>query len=280
GGDVPGGNRVGRGSVGWGGGGGRARAGGADRAVPDPRRRGLPRRSAGDARRRGHASARPAARLRLLLRLRRPRARALRRSRSRRDAHPRATRRLPADRLLRKRRVRANRPPELLPQLHWRPRRVPRGLRRVRGVEQIPWLYDGLWAVMERPGLAPFRRWLAAGARGRTLDVGCGTGRGLRFYGPDAPVVGIDPARASLARAARRIPGARLVQGSAEALPFRDGVFDTVVSSLVFCSVPDPARGFAEVRRVLRPDGQRRLLAHVRSQRRWKAAFQDRVQPL
>jgi ubiquinone/menaquinone biosynthesis C-methylase UbiE len=150
----------------------------------------------------------------------------------------------------------------------------------VRGVEQIPWLYDGLCAVMERTGLAPFRRWLAAGARGRTLDVGCGTGRGLPFYGPGARVVGIDPARASLARAARRLPGARLVQASAEALPFHDSVFDTVVSSLVFCSVPDPARGFVEVKRVLRADGQLRMLEHVRSRRRWKAAFQDRVQPL
>ena len=150
----------------------------------------------------------------------------------------------------------------------------------MRGVEQIPWLYDGLCAVMERTGLAPFRRWLAAGARGRTLDVGCGTGRGLRFYGPDAQVIGLDPARASLARARRRIPGSRLVQASAEALPFRDGVFDTVVSSFVFCSVPDPARGLVEVKRVLRPDGQLRMLEHVRSRRRWKAAFQDRVQPI
>ena len=150
----------------------------------------------------------------------------------------------------------------------------------MRGVEQIPWLYDGLCAVMERTGLAPFRRWLAAGARGRTLDVGCGTGRGLRFYRPGVQVVGIDPARASLARAARRIPGSRLVQASAEALPFREGVFDTVVSSFVFCSVPDPARGLAEVKRVLGPGGQLRMLEHVRSRRRWKAAFQDRVQPI
>jgi ubiquinone/menaquinone biosynthesis C-methylase UbiE len=150
----------------------------------------------------------------------------------------------------------------------------------VRGVEQIPWLYDGLCAVMERTGLASFRRWIAAGARGRTLDVGCGTGRGLRFYRPGVSVVGIDPAGASLARAARRVPGSRLVQASAEALPFRDGAFDTVVSSFVFCSVPDPARGLVEVKRVLRPDGQLRMLEHVRSQRRWKAAFQDRVQPL
>jgi len=70
------------------------------------------------------------------------------------------------------------------------------------------------------------------------------------------------------------------VQASVEALPFRDGVFDTVVSSLVFCSVPDPARGLAEVRRVLRSDGRLRMLEHVRSLRSWKAAFQDCVQPI
>ena len=150
----------------------------------------------------------------------------------------------------------------------------------MRGLEQIPWLYDGLCAVLERTGLAPWRQWLVAGARGRTLDVGCGTGRGLRLYGPSARVVGLDPARASLVWARRRNPEARLVQASAEALPFLDGVFDTVASSLAFCSVPDPARGLAEVKRVLRPDGQLRMLEHVRSRRPWKAAFQDRVQPL
>jgi ubiquinone/menaquinone biosynthesis C-methylase UbiE len=150
----------------------------------------------------------------------------------------------------------------------------------VRGVEQVPWLYDALCALGERSGLAEWRRWLADGARGLTLDVGCGTGRSLPLFGAGARVIGLDPARESLARARRRAPRAPLVQGSAEALPFRAGVFDTVVSSLVFCSVPDQARGLGEVKRVLRPDGRLRMLEHVRSTRRWKAAAQDLVQPL
>jgi ubiquinone/menaquinone biosynthesis C-methylase UbiE len=150
----------------------------------------------------------------------------------------------------------------------------------VRGLEQIPWFYDGLCAVLERTGLAEWRRWLASGARGRTLDVGCGTGRGLPLYGAGIRVIGLDPAWDSLRRARRRGPGVPLVQGSVEALPFRDGTFDTVVASLVFCSVADPARGLAEVKRVLRPAGRLRMLEHVRSRRAWKAAFQDRVQPL
>lgn len=150
----------------------------------------------------------------------------------------------------------------------------------MRGLEHIPWFYDGLCAVLERTGLGPWRRWLAGGARGRTLDVGCGTGRGLAQYDADVRVIGLEPAWDSLARARRRAPGVRLVQGSAEALPFRDRTFDTVVASLVFCSVDEPARGLAEVKRVLRQDGQLRMLEHVRSRRAWKAAFQDRVQPL
>jgi len=150
----------------------------------------------------------------------------------------------------------------------------------VRGLEQIPWLYDGLCAVLERTGLGPWRRWLAGGARGRTLDVGCGTGRGLPLYGPDVRAIGLDPEWDSLGRARRRAPGVPLVQGRAEALPFRGGTFDTVVASLVFCSVAEPARGLAEVKRVLRPDGRLRMLEHVRSRRAWKAALQDRVQPI
>lgn len=150
----------------------------------------------------------------------------------------------------------------------------------MRGVDQIPWLYDALCALLERTGLGPWRRWLARGARGRTLDVGCGTGRGLSHYGAAQRVIGLDPTWASLARAHRRAPRVPLVQGSTEALPFRGAVFDTVVASLVFCSVAEPARGLAEVKRVLRPDGRLRMLEHVRSRRAWKAAFQDRVQPL
>ncbi len=149
----------------------------------------------------------------------------------------------------------------------------------MRGVEQIPWLYDAVCALVERFGLGRWRRRLVEGAQGRTLDVGCGTGRNLPLYAAGVRVIGLDPSRDALASARRRAPGAALVQGDAQALPFRDAVFDTVVSGLVFCSVPDPRRGLAEVRRVLRQDGRLRMLEHVRSTRPWKGRFQDRSQP-
>ena len=147
----------------------------------------------------------------------------------------------------------------------------------MRGFEQIPWLYDAGCALVERTGLGRWRRRLCEGARGRVLDLGCGTGRNLPLLPPGT--VGIDPALDPLRRARRRAPAARLVQARAEALPFRDGAFDTAVSGLVFCSVDDPAGGLAEVRRVLRPDGTLRMLEHVRSERPWQAWLQDRVQP-
>jgi len=149
----------------------------------------------------------------------------------------------------------------------------------MRGIEQIPWLYDAMCAVYERLGLAGWRRWLVAGARGRVLDLGCGTGRNLPLYPPGARVAGLDPSPAALARARRSAPAVPIVGGRVEALPFRDGAFDTVVSGLVFCSVDDPARGLGEVRRVLAPGGTLRMLEHVRATRPWRARCQDWIQP-
>jgi ubiquinone/menaquinone biosynthesis C-methylase UbiE len=149
----------------------------------------------------------------------------------------------------------------------------------MRGVEQVPWLYDALCSLCERTGLARWRHWLVGGARGLTLDVGCGTGRNLPLLPPGMRAVGVDPSLDVLRRARRRAPGVPVVAASAEALPFRTHTFDTVLSALVFCSVPDPERGLREVERVLQPGGALRMLEHVRSPVGWKARLQDALQP-
>jgi len=149
----------------------------------------------------------------------------------------------------------------------------------MRGIEQIPWIYDALCRLCERGGFGRWRRWLVRGARGRTLDLGCGTGRNLPLLPAGARAIAIDPSPDALARARRRAPAVPLVQARAEALPFRDATFDTILSGLVFCSVGEPARGLAEVRRVLRHDGQLRMLEHVRAATRWRARLQDFIQP-
>lgn len=150
----------------------------------------------------------------------------------------------------------------------------------MRGIEHIPWLYDNIMRVLDALGIGSWRRELVRGAAGRTLEVGSGTGRNLPLYSTGVQVIGLDPDEAALARSRRRSPTIPLVLGTVEALPFRAGVFDTVVSSLVFCSVEDPRQGLSEIRRVLRTGGELRMLEHVRDDRPMWASLQDRIQPL
>jgi ubiquinone/menaquinone biosynthesis C-methylase UbiE len=149
----------------------------------------------------------------------------------------------------------------------------------MRGLEQIPWLYDLGLSLLERGSMGRWRRWLVAGTRGRTLEIGAGTGRDLPLYPPTQPVVAIDPHPQNLVAARRRAPEAHLVRARAEALPFRDGTFETAVSSLVFCSVDDPAAGLGEIRRVLHPGGRLRMMEHVRSHGPFLGRLMDLGQP-
>jgi ubiquinone/menaquinone biosynthesis C-methylase UbiE len=111
------------------------------------------------------------------------------------------------------------------------------------------------------------------------LEVGCGTGRNLPLYPDYPPMVGLDPDHAALQRARQRAPHVLLVAARVEALPFRDQQFNTVVSSLVFCSVRHPPEGLAEVRRVLATGGRLHMVEHVRHPHPWIGRMQDRLQP-
>jgi ubiquinone/menaquinone biosynthesis C-methylase UbiE len=149
----------------------------------------------------------------------------------------------------------------------------------VRGIEHIPWLYDALMSVMDATGFSRWRRRLVRGARPVTLEVGCGTGRNLPLYPSGSDVVATDLDVAALRRARRRAPGIPVVAARAEALPFRDQSFDTVVSGLVFCSVQDPDRGLREIRRVLTSGGRLRMIEHVRHAHPLLGRIQDGAQP-
>jgi ubiquinone/menaquinone biosynthesis C-methylase UbiE len=149
----------------------------------------------------------------------------------------------------------------------------------MRGAEHIPWLYDLFLGLAERGAFGRWRRWLPGGAAGRTLDLGTGTGRNLPWLPPGARAVAVEPSARSLAAARRRARGVPLVRARAEALPFKAGSFETVLSGMVFCSVDDPAAGLAEVRRVLAPGGALRMLEHVRSTHALLGRWQDLIQP-
>jgi ubiquinone/menaquinone biosynthesis C-methylase UbiE len=120
-----------------------------------------------------------------------------------------------------------------------------------------------LW-IFERAGLAKLRSRLLRNVRGRILEVGAGTGLNARHYPAAADVVFTEPDEAKAARLERRA-GRGVVQARAEELPFPDDSFDTVVSTLVLCTVDDLDVSVREIRRVLAPGGQLLLLEHVRA---------------
>jgi SAM-dependent methyltransferase len=132
-------------------------------------------------------------------------------------------------------------------------------------------LYDSSLRRGERAGMADHRRALLAAASGRVLEIGAGTGLNLPHYPDGVDLVLTEPD----AQMARRIDGP-VVPASAEDLPFEDGSFDSVVSTLVLCTVPDPARAIGELRRVLRPGGRLLFIEHVRGEGRL-ARWQDRL---
>ncbi|MFQ5459134.1 MAG: class I SAM-dependent methyltransferase, partial [Myxococcota bacterium] len=125
--------------------------------------------------------------------------------------------------------------------------------------------------------------WARLPANGRVLEVGVGSGLNFPYYEQATELVGIDPDAHLLKKAGRRARKCsfpvHLEAGDAENLPFPDASFDTVVATLVFCSVPDAVRGLREMRRVLKPGGRLRLLEHVRSEKPRTARFQDFITP-
>lgn len=123
--------------------------------------------------------------------------------------------------------------------------------------------YDRRWARYNRASMALLRPWVAEHEFGRVMDVGCGTGNLLALLADARARVdayaGVDLAPDMLRVAAGKLAVApilvTLAAGSAEALPFVDGTFDTAVSASTLHDWPDPIAGLTEIRRVLRPGG-------------------------
>jgi ubiquinone/menaquinone biosynthesis C-methylase UbiE len=143
-------------------------------------------------------------------------------------------------------------------------------------------VYDRGMAETEKAGLAAHRERLLAGAAGRVLEIGGGTGANLPFY-RDAvtELVVTEPEEPMVRRLERKLRGyrisTRVVRAPAERLPLDDASFDCAVSTLVLCTVADPARALAEVHRLLKPNGRLLFIEHVRSDDPGVAAWQDRL---
>jgi ubiquinone/menaquinone biosynthesis C-methylase UbiE len=143
-------------------------------------------------------------------------------------------------------------------------------------------MYDRMTAAVENAGLRAHRERLLGGARGRVLEIGAGTGHNLPFYPERVEAITVTEPEAPMARRLaqkiREQPRAiELVQAPAEQLPLGDAQFDTVVSTLVLCTVVDQARALRELRRVLKPGGRLLFIEHVRSDDAGLAKWQDRL---
>ena len=151
--------------------------------------------------------------------------------------------------------------------------------------DRLAFWYDFLEAPMERIGFASWRpKILNRIRRGRTLEVGVGTGKNLPYYPEGLSLDAIDISPRMLERARKRAAGLNLSvnfqEMDVQELAFPDRVFDTIFATFVFCSVPDPVKGLRELRRVCKAGGELLLMEHMRPGNRVLGFLFDRLNPM
>lgn len=146
---------------------------------------------------------------------------------------------------------------------------------------------SGIYDVMDKMIKEEWRFNFLSDVSGKVLEVGIGTGANLYYY-PNKiqSLTGIDFSKGMLKHAKEKVSKGNftfpieLIEADIQALPFLDNTFDTVVSTCVFCSVPDPFIGFRELRRVCKPTGRILMLEHMRSENQLVGAIMDMLNPL
>lgn len=127
--------------------------------------------------------------------------------------------------------------------------------------------YDTIMKPLETKSFRPIRESLLAKARGTALEIGSGTGVNFPLYRSPDKVVAIEPDPVMVAQSLKRAEHAtvpiEVVQAGAEQLSFESNRFDSVVCTLVLCTIPDPHAALAEIRRVCKPGGTLLLFEHV-----------------
>lgn len=143
--------------------------------------------------------------------------------------------------------------------------------------------YDREMGFWERVLFKGAREWACSRVKGDVLEVAVGTGRNLKFYPQGTRLTGIELSpemlKIALTRRAELMPEADLRLGDAHKVEFPDASFDTIVCTFSLCSIPDSAAAVAEMKRVLRPDGELLAVEHVLSTSRIAAAIQRLLEP-
>ena len=135
---------------------------------------------------------------------------------------------------------------------------------------RISGLYDLLTNGSEKRRFSSWRKNFISPLKGTILEIGIGTGKSIKYYNENCKLLGIGLSEKMLQRAKERLArsgreNVTLKQMNAENLDLENDSFDYVVTSCVFCSVPDPVKGLKEIRRVLKPSGKLIMMEHVLS---------------
>jgi ubiquinone/menaquinone biosynthesis C-methylase UbiE len=139
--------------------------------------------------------------------------------------------------------------------------------------------------VMDDKQAAEFRARMVPEAEGRVLEIGMGSGHNLPFYGDGVTsVVGLEPSAELMAMARKRAADKSLdiefVGESAEAMPFENASFDTVLTTWTLCSIGDASAALAEMRRVLKPTGRLIFVEHGLAPTSGVVAWQNFINPI
>jgi ubiquinone/menaquinone biosynthesis C-methylase UbiE len=149
-------------------------------------------------------------------------------------------------------------------------------------------IYDGFMKKTEAASLQEWRADLLSHAQGDVIEVGVGTGLNLPFYANRPEISSLtlaepDPHMRKRAAARAELLGrndVKLVDAPVENLPFADASFDTVVATLLLCSVDDPSAALASIRRLMRPGGRFLFLEHVAAEENpRRLVWQKRIEP-
>lgn len=145
--------------------------------------------------------------------------------------------------------------------------------------DRIAPCYDWLEGVMAGGRFEKWMQPILSKAKGKTLEVGIGTGRSIPYYPKGVQLTAIDFSPKMLKKAEKKFAESpvpvKFIEMDVQDLEFPDNSFDTVVTSCVFCSVPDPVKGLKEIRRVLKPGGQLLMLEHMRSHKKFLGKLMD-----
>jgi ubiquinone/menaquinone biosynthesis C-methylase UbiE len=143
--------------------------------------------------------------------------------------------------------------------------------------------YDFFMSPLEKRKFKRIRKELLSKATGSVLEIGAGTGINFPLYEGVEKVTAIEPSQhmieCSLSKMKHSVVPIEMVPASAEALPFAANTFDTVVATLVFCTIPNPEKAILELKRVCKPNGKILQFEHVKMENRFLAVLQDWLTP-